>query len=462
MKPFFIKSKDSITVLMEGAPYTVAADHPRYEALGKAIDKANWGDVADIVRAKARIIEGARKFGEVVVAGGHITFRGQPMVNYLAERILEIQAEGLDPEPMAMFLDKVMQNPDPRAQRDLYRWCEAGGLPLTTDGEILAYKIVKFDWTDVHTGKMDNSVGAIVEQSRELCDPDPNQTCSHGLHFCSAGYLPRFGQYSSDRRVVLVKIHPADVVAFPTDYGLAKGRACKYLIAQEIDREKAHTFFSNFKGYYQVPTPAPAPEPPPVTVEVTEALFKVQDPSDDTFVKVQAGWPDDKDDWIWVDAEAEASHLTETDADTWVANYGIAMELIPVVPPEPMVFVQSPSGQYWKAPGDGATSNIAEAHPYPLSEVKGYASMRVVEAKVPEPPPPPAHAFEVLGFPVGSKVRVKEGIERFSIDHGTGVLEVTDYDAERTHVGFASGCVRIQNEQIGRGYWYPVSIFQHA
>jgi hypothetical protein len=107
---------------------------------------------------------------------------------------------------------------------------EKNNLPITSDGHFLAYKKVRKDFKDCHTGTMDNSVGKIVEMERHEVDDNANNTCSNGLHFCSKEYLNHFG----GERTVIVKINPADVVSIPTDYDFSKGRACRYEVIGEL------------------------------------------------------------------------------------------------------------------------------------------------------------------------------------------------------------------------------------
>jgi hypothetical protein len=107
---------------------------------------------------------------------------------------------------------------------------EKNNLPITPDGYFLAYKKVRANYLDVHSGTMDNSPGRVVEMPRNKVDDNQNNTCSHGLHFCSEGYLKHFG----GERTVIVKINPADVVSIPNDYNQTKGRACRYEVIGEV------------------------------------------------------------------------------------------------------------------------------------------------------------------------------------------------------------------------------------
>jgi hypothetical protein len=115
---------------------------------------------------------------------------------------------------------------------------EKCNLPITPDGHFLAYKKVRENYKDVHSGTMDNSVGQVVEMERHEVNDNKDQTCSTGLHFCSQSYLTSFG----GERIVIVKINPRDVVSIPSDYNDAKGRACRYEVIGELNVDPADAF----------------------------------------------------------------------------------------------------------------------------------------------------------------------------------------------------------------------------
>jgi hypothetical protein len=140
--------------------------------------------------------------------------------------------DGFPIEPLVNFMENLMTNPSKRAVTELYGFLEKNSLPITPDGYFLAYKKVRQNYFDCHTGTMDNSVGKVVEMERNEVNDNKDQTCSTGLHFCSQEYLPHFG--GGDSRVVIVKINPRDVVSIPSDYNNAKGRACRYEVIGEV------------------------------------------------------------------------------------------------------------------------------------------------------------------------------------------------------------------------------------
>lgn len=248
---FFIKSPKSVTVVVNGKTFTAPSDHSRYNEIIEALSNDDDERLEQLISTPI-VPEALASFGMVQVYRSHVTLNGEPVHSYLTEKILATQ----DHEPLIRFLDNVSQNPSRRAAQDLYSWCEKAKLPITEDGEIIAYKYVREDYKDVHSGTMDNSVGKVVEVLRSQVDDDFRVSCSHGLHFCSWGYL----SHMSGVRLMLVKVNPRDVVAFPDQYEFTKARCCRYEVVEEIDWSQAATYFDDVTGYYVPPRPLEAGE----------------------------------------------------------------------------------------------------------------------------------------------------------------------------------------------------------
>jgi hypothetical protein len=201
--------------------------------------------LADVMRAVRSEI-GSSKAGQnylvkgvIDVTRAGVTFNGEVIDNALSARLMDIMATGLRIGPWVRFAENVYQNPAEYARDELYEWLAKSDLPITDDGHFLAYKVVREDYTDVYTGTFDNSVGKIVQLTgRDQVDPDRHNLCSTGLHFCSKEYLTFFGANGSGRKVLIVKINPADVVSIPTDYNFAKGRTWRYEVVDEIAHEE--------------------------------------------------------------------------------------------------------------------------------------------------------------------------------------------------------------------------------
>lgn len=232
MYPYIIQG-DTLTIVIEGRQSTINREtHPKFDQVLDAIRQGDWDAVPDLVDLVAVIRNYVSENGDIEVKDGDVYFQNKPFANALADRLLGLLEEELPVEPLCNFLTNLKKNPSKRAVDELYGFLENNSLPLTPDGHFIAYKKVRGDFTDIHSGKFDNSVGQIVEMARNEVDEDKDQTCSSGLHFCSLEYLPHFGG-SYGTNVVLLKINPRDVVSIPSDYNNAKGRCCRYEVIAE-------------------------------------------------------------------------------------------------------------------------------------------------------------------------------------------------------------------------------------
>jgi hypothetical protein len=230
----FIVQGSNITIVIGNKPHTIAKSHITYSKVVDAIKAGDWAKVQDLVEPKKVVLNYGK--GNVSVQGDQLYWKGKPMNNGLATRMIAMLQDEFPIEPLVNFMENLMTNPSKRAVDELYGFLEKNSLPITPDGCFLAYKKVRNDYLDIHSGTMDNSVGQVVSMERNEVDDDKDRTCSAGLHFCSQDYLPHFGN-GYDNRVVILKINPRDVVSIPSDYNNAKGRACSYEVIGEIGND---------------------------------------------------------------------------------------------------------------------------------------------------------------------------------------------------------------------------------
>jgi hypothetical protein len=233
--PFLIQGKNIVVVIGTNS-HTISSTHITYQKVLDAIKSGDWDAVKDLIEPKKVVINYGK--GNVEVQGEKLFWKGAELHNSLATRMISMLQEGFPVEPLVLFMENLMSNPSKRAVTELYGFLEKNKLPITSDGHFLAYKKVRRDFKDCHTGTMDNSVGQVVEMERNQVDDDQNRTCSTGLHFCSEDYLNHF---SGDHTMIL-KINPRDVVSIPNDYNDSKGRACRYEVIGELGVDPADAF----------------------------------------------------------------------------------------------------------------------------------------------------------------------------------------------------------------------------
>lgn len=231
--PQYILTKNTLTLMADGQVYTVDNSHNKWQELLGYIKDKDWERVLDIIQIRDRITEFTTNADSITIKNDEVMFNGEVMHNSLCTRLIEMFYEGFDINPMLLFLSNMMENPSYTAIEGLYRFLENNKLPLTPDGKFLAYKRVNANLTDVHTGKIDNSVGQHVSMPRNRVEDNPDVSCSEGLHVCSLGYLRSF----SGKRLIACKVNPRDVVSVPRDYGDSKMRVCAYDVVQELSME---------------------------------------------------------------------------------------------------------------------------------------------------------------------------------------------------------------------------------
>lgn len=229
-----IHTNDGLTVVIHGRPFTVAKDHKAYDDAVSMLSYSTEEEFEELLTRAHRALE--EKLGiaaDMTYSGGVIMYQGEVLHNYAADRLVSMIDAGLDYGPLAQFLTKLQNNPAKRVVDNLYEFMEKGNIPLTEDGDFLAYKAVRDDFYDLHSGTFFNGAGATCTMPRNKVDEDPDRTCSSGLHVCSFDYLPHFSH--ANGHVMIVKINPADVVAIPRDYNATKMRVAKYVVIDEVE-----------------------------------------------------------------------------------------------------------------------------------------------------------------------------------------------------------------------------------
>ena len=209
-----------------GKTTTINKDDGRYN---QVIQKIKEGKLDEIIPLLS-IADSLSERGFQVI-DGIVHVDGDALPESLSARVLDFFNNNLPFEPLLKFWAKLKTNPSFNSRQMLFKFLEHNGHPITTEGNFIAYRAVRNDFLDKHTGKMDNSVGNIVEIDRSKVDDNPNNTCSHGLHVATLSYAQSFA--SGDDRLLDVEVSPADVVAVPTDYDGTKMRVCRFKVVAE-------------------------------------------------------------------------------------------------------------------------------------------------------------------------------------------------------------------------------------
>lgn len=176
----------------------------------------------------------AKTSDRVTVKGNEVFVDGIAVKDDIAIALLARFREGMKDELASLlaFMDKLKENPSKLAREHLWAFMAHNDIQVLPDGDVQAWKVVRYNYLDCHSGTMDNSVGTTVSMPREDVVEDPHQTCSAGLHVCAKSYIPHFAR--STNRVVAVKVNPKDFVSIPVDYDGAKARVCRYVVTEDV------------------------------------------------------------------------------------------------------------------------------------------------------------------------------------------------------------------------------------
>ena len=244
----------SVTFVLDSKPHTFSASHLSYEKIREvlkmlihlqadpgSIPASEYAGQTDSLVHTLRRLANIDTFvaevteGRVEIGGGVIRVDGvEHPESEISRRMLLMLRERFDVRYLMRFLERLQCNPNQRVRDGLFRWLEVSNMPLTPDGAFVAYKFVRPDYTDYYTGKIDNSIGAVIPRINfDAINTDGERTCAaSGYHFCGHGY----GRVMNHEHVMLVKIAPEDVASFPVTEE-HKGRCVFYEVVDEVKAE---------------------------------------------------------------------------------------------------------------------------------------------------------------------------------------------------------------------------------
>ena len=222
-----------IFLLLDGKEYSINAGNSSFSKALEAYNNKDWESFVNIVNPELRLKSLYASYEGIEVKDGNLYVFGDPIHSTIAKRVISFLEHGLDCVHLFKFILKLNMNPSKRAVDELYTFLEHRALPVTDNGNFLAYKAVRADYTDKHTGKFLNTIDSVLEMPRNKVDDNKENGCSYGFHAGSVDYAKDF--MDRDGHLMLVEINPADVVSIPIDCQYQKLRTCKYKVVGEYE-----------------------------------------------------------------------------------------------------------------------------------------------------------------------------------------------------------------------------------
>ena len=240
----YILTDNSLTIVVDGKALTMETTNPSFNEAKKLLSEEKYDELPDLFDTPKAVERFAE--GNIKVSDGEVSYKGEVIHNHVVGRILDFMRQGLPYKPLTRFVEKLMENPSRRAVNELYAFLEHKNMPLTPDGNFLAYKGVRSDFTDWHSGRFANEVGDVNEMPRRnVCD-NANIGCSDGFH---AGSLDYARQYGNGGHLMVVEIDPSDVVSVPLDCDCQKLRTTKYKIVSHYEKKLEKPLCDEYGDY---------------------------------------------------------------------------------------------------------------------------------------------------------------------------------------------------------------------
>jgi len=214
-----------ITLIFDDTnPIFIATEDARYSKIRTMLQEKRFDEIPNTVDRSNQIVEYTK--GKFLVKNGVVVINGESLPDALSDKLLELIDGDEDTTALERFWENLSKNPSDDSRRDLFAFLRANKIPITMTGCFIAYKKVRANYTDCHTGKISNKPGQIVKMPRNKVDADRNRTCSAGLHVAAFQYASGFGS----GHLLEIEINPRDVVAVPPDYNQQKMRVCRYRV----------------------------------------------------------------------------------------------------------------------------------------------------------------------------------------------------------------------------------------
>lgn len=222
-------TKDSIVVNYKGETYTKRRGEPNFlDARQACLDEA-WEELIDLMGGAPKIVKDWSDYG-FAYKSGQLSYQGCPVPITLfkdMEQALKLQRN--DFGALSEFAKSLLTNPSWRSVQQTWAFLKGQGIGILPDGRIMAFKSVRRDLFDHHSGTICYEVGHTISMPRNQISDDPSLACHVGLHAGSYGYAKEFCR-GSQPVILVVSFWPKDVVCVPHDAGSGKVRVCELFV----------------------------------------------------------------------------------------------------------------------------------------------------------------------------------------------------------------------------------------
>ncbi len=234
---FSFDRKRFITIMYESTDTsTIEPDHESYEEIKRKLIEGDYDNIK--VLACRKTMREAIEQGNFKISSDGLYMNGSLVKNPVADEICELFQREEPFEHLLKFYQNLCLCPSAHIYKTLFNMIKNSHVQINEDGNIIAYRRVRSNFTDPRTGTMDNSVGTTLTIPYHEVDHNYNNTCSRGLHVCAPHYLNNSGYGGRGcPKVIKVEVEPRNCVAIPSDYRFTKMRVCSFKVIEDITED---------------------------------------------------------------------------------------------------------------------------------------------------------------------------------------------------------------------------------
>lgn len=221
----YTMTNNTITVVIDGQPHNIKQGADNYVGVKKALLAEDWKTLKGLISPGLQVSEWTE--GMFEYKAGSLHYAGEEIPSILYSRITQMAKEGKKPTGLMRFWERLQKNPSKRSIDMLFQFLQHVHIPIDDQGFILAYKGVRSDFKDIHSGTFTNTPGSVMSMARNKISDDPRTPCAEGFHVGALSYAQSF---AGGGKVVVCRVDPEHVVCVPYDSSEQKVRVCEYKV----------------------------------------------------------------------------------------------------------------------------------------------------------------------------------------------------------------------------------------
>lgn len=227
----FIITPDAVTLTLNDCTEVATKDHKDFKTIRSMVIDGAFESAMQLMNVSVSVANWGQ--GALQIQDGVVKYSGMELTGKLVDRIINMMKNGdEDFKRFAKFLTLAMEQPSYKTRARIMDFAAHDKLDIDDQGHLVAFKNVRDDYYDKHSGTFRNMVGDTPSMRRSDVNDDHDVTCSAGLHVCSPTYLRDC--WGTSGRTMRVTVDPRDIVSVPKDYEDSKARVCKYLVVEDV------------------------------------------------------------------------------------------------------------------------------------------------------------------------------------------------------------------------------------